>query len=54
MVHDGQRLSLGLEAMQHRVVAHAGSNQLERYLPPYRSRLFCQPDLPHAAFTEFV
>src|ERR1700677_2778130 len=54
MVHDSQRLPLGLEPMQHRVIAHAGSDEFQRHLPPYRGRLFCQPDLSHAALTEFL
>jgi hypothetical protein len=53
VIHDGERLTLRLEAKQHCAVTHTGPNEFERRLPPHRSGLFCQPNLPHNAFTEF-
>ena len=54
MIHDRQRLPLGLEALHQRLVVHPGLDQLQRDLPPHRRSLFRQPDLPHAAFTKLA
>jgi hypothetical protein len=54
MIHDRQRLPLGLEALQYGFVVHPGFDQLQSNLPPHRKDLICQPDLPHATFTELA
>ena len=36
------------------LVVHAGLDQFQGYLPPYRQGLLCQPNLSHAAFAQFA
>ena len=54
MIHDGQRLALGLESLHDRLVVHPGLDQLERDLPSHRRGLFGQPDLSHSAFAKLA
>ena len=52
MVHERQRLALGIETRQHLRGIHAGLDDLDRDLAPNRARLLRQPHLTHAAFAE--
>jgi hypothetical protein len=54
MVHDRQRLALGLEALHNGFVVHTGFDQLQSDLTPHGRDLIGQPDLPHAAFTKLA
>jgi hypothetical protein len=52
MVHHGQRLPLGLEALQHLIVVNPDLDEFQRDLPPDRLTLLRQPHLSHAAFAD--
>jgi Protein of unknown function (DUF3644) len=54
MVHDGQRLPLGLETFQHVIVVHADFDEFQCDLSPHGSSLLCEPHLSHSAFAEFL
>jgi hypothetical protein len=50
MVHQGQRLPLGLEPRDDLRGVHAQLDDLQRDLPVHRARLLGEPDFPHSAF----
>ena len=52
VVHQGQRLPLGLEPGQHLLGVHAGLDQLDRDEPLDRLGLLGPPDGPHAALAD--
>ena len=52
VVHQGQRLPLGVEPGQHRPRVHAGLDQLERHLPLDRLGLLGPVDGAHAPLAE--
>jgi len=54
MVHDRERLALGLEALHDGFVVHAGLDQLQRHGPPYGGGLLGEPNLTHASFAELA
>ncbi len=54
MIHDGERLALGLKTSQSGFVVHAALDELERYHAADRDGLFGKPDLTHAAFAELL
>ena len=54
MVHDGKGLALGLKTLHDRLIVHAGLDQLDGHLPPYRRELLGQPHLTHPAFSELA
>jgi hypothetical protein len=54
MIHDGERLAFGLEALHHRLVVHAGLDQLQRHRPQHRRDLLRQPHLTHAALAQLA
>ncbi len=49
VVHQSQRLALGLEARNDLPRVHPGFDDLERHLTAHRLALFRQPHLPHPA-----
>ena len=52
MVHQGQRLPLGLEASDDLPGVHTGLDQLDRYQAFDRLELLCHPDTAHAALAD--
>ena len=52
MVHQGQRLPLGLEAGEDLAAVHAGLDELERDRPPHRLGLLGHVDRAHAPFAD--
>jgi hypothetical protein len=54
MVHERQRLALGLEASQHLLAVHTRPDDLEGHLPFDRFLLLGQIDHPAAAFADFL
>jgi hypothetical protein len=54
MIHDGHRLSLGLEALDYGFVVHSGFDQLQSDMAAHWRDLICEPDLAHAAFTKLA
>ncbi len=54
MVHQRQRLPLGLEAGDHFAGVHPQLDHLERHHPPDRLALLGPVDHAHAAFTDLA
>jgi hypothetical protein len=54
VVHQSQSLALGLEARDHLPRVHSGFDQLESHAAADRVFLLGQPDLAHAAFSDFL
>jgi len=54
MVHERQRLSLGLEARQHVARIHAGFDEFESDLAPHRLGLLGHPHAAHAALADLL
>jgi hypothetical protein len=54
VIHDGQRLPLGLEAGNHLARVHAGLDNLERDLAMHWLRLLGHVDRAHAAFADLL
>jgi hypothetical protein len=53
MVHDGQRLPLGLETTEYGLAIHSWFDQFDGDGTPNGFVLFCDPDGPHASFAYF-
>ena len=54
VIHQGQRLPLGLEAGQHLATVHARLHQLERDFALHRLRLLGHVDRAHAPFADLL
>jgi hypothetical protein len=54
VIHERQSLPLGLESRDDFAAAHPGFDQLHRDTAADRFFLFGQPDLAHAAFSDFL
>jgi hypothetical protein len=54
MVHQRQRLPLGLEAGDHLSGIHAGLDDFQRHLAADRMLLFGNEDQSHAAFADLL
>ena len=54
MLHQGERLALGLEAGDYLCRVHAGFDDLERDPPPYRLLLLRHPDHAEPALADFL
>jgi hypothetical protein len=52
VVHEGERLPLGVEARGHPLRVHPGLHDLERDAAAHRPRLLRLPDLAHPAFAQ--
>jgi hypothetical protein len=52
MIHERERLPLGLKPGDYLLGVHSGFDDLDRHLTPNWSGLLCQPDLTHAAFAD--
>ena len=53
MIHHGEGLLFGMEALEDGVVVEAAANELESYVAADGGGLFGEPDEAHAAFAEF-
>ena len=54
MVHDGEGLALGTEAMEKGVVIHTPADEFERDCPLKGRGLLSQPHLAHPTFANFL
>src|SRR5205823_3980564 len=53
MIHEGQRLTLRLEALHHGGVVEACPDEFESNTTPHRRSLLGQPNLSHTAYPKF-